>query len=89
MFLKAIYVENWTYQESPERIKEVDEFLGKVEENQMKFGETEFDWGQSTYDLTAIVLESLNEYMTEGQADKVIAELPEEMKSFFKANLVA
>jgi uncharacterized protein (DUF2267 family) len=88
-FLKVVYVDNWKYKEKPESLKDREEFLSKVEEHQNLYGEQEFSWNKSTEELTAIVLESLHEYLTEGEIKDVMAQLPEDLKAYFKENLLA
>ena len=86
-FLKTVYVENWTYRENIERLKTKEEFLGKVEENQLQFGEQNFEWNQSTEELVGIVLGSLSEYISEGEIEHIMAQLPEEISDYFKAKM--
>lgn len=88
-FLKAVYVENWKYQEDVERLKTKEEFLGKVEENQQQFGEQDFDWNQSTEDLTGTVLASLSQYVTEGEMEDVMSQLPEDIREYFHTQLTS
>lgn len=82
MFLKGAYVDQWKYHEQPENYKSLTEFLGRVERLQHSFGEREFSWGQSTEELTRIVLSHLGETLTEGQVEHVLSNLPEEIREF-------
>ena len=88
-FIKAIYAENWKAREKPLQIRTVGEFCEQVKEHQSMYGEQEFDWNKSTEELVGIVLESLSDYVTEGEAGNVIAQLPEEMKEYFREKLIA
>jgi uncharacterized protein (DUF2267 family) len=83
MFLKAIYVEQWKYSEGPARIKTLEEFAKRVEEEQRKFGERQFDWSESTIDIVKTVINSLHRYVSEGEFNDVIAELPKGIKQLF------
>lgn len=88
-FLKVVYVDNWKYKEKPESLKNREDFLSKVEENQRMYGEQEFSWNKSTEELAGIVLESLHDYLTEGEIEDIMAQLPEDLKAYFKEKLLA
>lgn len=79
MFLKAIYVDQWSYGEDVDRLKTAGEFAKRVEEHQAQFGETRFDWNASTEELIARVLAEVERYLTEGEIEDVRSELPEEI----------
>jgi uncharacterized protein (DUF2267 family) len=84
MFLKAMYVEQWKYSEHPPRIKTLEEFANRVEAEQKKFGERQFDWKESTIDLVSTVLNTLyKKYLAEGQIEDMRAELGGELKNLF------
>ena len=87
-FLKAVYVDNWKYKEKPDSLRDRQDFLSKVEENQQMYGEQQFSWNKSTEELTGIVLESLHGYLTEGEIEDIIAQLPDDLKTYFKENLM-
>lgn len=87
-FLKVVYVDNWKYKERPEQLRDREDFLLKVKENQRMYGEQEFPWGKSTEELVGIVLESLNDYLTEGEVEDVIAQLPDDLKVYFKEKMM-
>lgn len=88
-FLKVVYVDNWKYKEKPESLKNREDFLSKVEENQRMYGEQEFSWNKSTEELAGTVLESLHDYLTEGEIEDVMAQLPEDLKAYFIEKLLA
>ena len=83
MFLKAIYVEQWKYSEDPIRVKTLEEFSRRVEEEQRKFGERQFNWNESTIDIAKTVITLLHKYVSEGEFEDVVAELPKGIKSLF------
>lgn len=83
MFLKAIYVEQWKYSEDPIRVKTLEEFSRRVEEEQRKFGERQFDWKESTVDISRTVIAVLHKYVSEGEFEDVVAELPKGIKVLF------
>ncbi|WMJ73733.1 DUF2267 domain-containing protein [Cytophagaceae bacterium ABcell3] len=83
MFLKGIYVEQWKYHEKPIRIKSLEHFAEEVEKEQSNFGESRFDWDQSTIDISKTVLNYLRKYISEGEIEDITAELPKELKELF------
>ncbi len=88
-FLKAVYVDNWKYKEKPDSLRDRQDFLSRVEENQQMYGEQDFSWNKSTGELTGIVLESLHGYLTKGEIEDVMAQLPEDLEAYFRENLLA
>jgi uncharacterized protein (DUF2267 family) len=88
MYLKGLYVEQWHYKEKPERIKTLKEFSDKVELQQRKYGEKDFDWSEKTEELTKKTLCVLNhKYLSPGQVHDIVAELPLEIKELFSATV--
>lgn len=83
MFLKAIYVEQWSYREKPIHINNLEEFSKKVEEEQWKFGERQFDWNEPTLNLVQTIINTLHKYVSVGEFRDVVAELPKGIKSLF------
>ncbi len=84
MFLKAVYVENWKYQEKPERIKTVEEFKERVKEEQAKYGEQEFDWKIHTDEIIKRVFKVIGKYVSEGEIRDIYAQLPDDLHPLFE-----
>ena len=87
MFLKAVYVENWKYLESPKDFKTIDEFKDEVKRLQDQYGEQEFSWDRHTEDIIAIVFEEISNYLTEGQTRHILDQLPKEIEILYKESL--
>jgi uncharacterized protein (DUF2267 family) len=85
MFMKAIYVENWTYSDSVDRIKHVDDFVAKVNDEASDFGLTNFAWKKPMPEVVGITLKAVRGYITEGEAEDVKANLPAEISRLFEA----
>jgi uncharacterized protein (DUF2267 family) len=83
MFLKAIYVDKWKFSEKPLDIKTKEEFVAEVERQQQQYGEMEFSWSKSTEEIIQIVLSSLGKYISDGEYEDIIAQLPENIKEIF------
>lgn len=81
MMLKALYVEQWKYQEKPNKFDSIEEFKNDVKERQKKYGEDQFDWGLSTEDIIARTIGKLGKYLDEGQMKHIEEQLPKELKS--------
>ena len=83
MFIKALYVENWKYSEKPLRLKSIQEFTDKVEEEQANYGENRYNWNQSTFELTKTVLAALGQYVSPGEMQDIMDQMPKEVKELF------
>jgi uncharacterized protein (DUF2267 family) len=82
MFLKAIYVDTWKYREKPARLNK-EAFLKEVERHQDQYGEYEFKWEKSTEEIVKLVLKELGTYITKGELEDILAQLPEDLKELF------
>lgn len=89
MFMKAIYVDNWKYSDSPVRLNTIDEFTEMVESFQAQYGESEFEWDKSTREIVEIVFSSLREYVSDGQIEHLKDQLPEELGKLFNQEIAA
>lgn len=87
MFLKAVYAENWKYHDKPVKVRNVEEFKDLVKSWQETYGETRFDWPESTEEIISLVFNSLGKYVSEGEVHKILNELPEELRSLFGENV--
>lgn len=86
MFLKAIYVDNWKYRETPLRMNK-EEFLKEVEKHQEQYGEYEFSWDKSTEDIVKLVIKELSSYITKGELEDIMAQLPEDIEEMFRESI--
>ena len=83
MFIKAVYVDDWKYMEKPVRMNTVDEYNEYVENEQKKYGESEFDWQKSTTEIVQITLGQVSRYVSEGEIKDILAQMPEELNVLF------
>lgn len=88
MFLKAVYVEQWHYQEKPQRVKSLEEFKDKIKEKQRELGEVEFNWDEHTEEIMKRVLATLGQYLNTEVLDHVSAELPEEIRNYIRKEVI-
>ncbi|MCF8236231.1 MAG: DUF2267 domain-containing protein [Bacteroidales bacterium] len=80
MFLKAVYVDDWKYQEKPLRLKSEREFLDHVKMLQSRYGEQQFDWEISTEDIVKTHVALLRRYVSKGEMEDIIDQMPKEIK---------
>lgn len=81
MFLKAIYVSEWSYSDDLERIDTTKGFSEKIEAYQRQYGESDFDWKASTPELATKVFAEIERYLTEGEVNDIKSQLPPEIAS--------
>jgi uncharacterized protein (DUF2267 family) len=84
MFLKAIYVENWKFREKPMKIKSKEEFTEEVKKHQDQYGEQKFNWEKSTEEIVQIVISELRNYISEGEFEDIVSQLPNELKEIMR-----
>lgn len=87
MFLKSVYVENWTYRDKPTPINTLDEFTEEVKKLQERYGESRFDWDIHTIDIVHIVLEEMSPYISEGETRHILSQLPEEIQHMVEESI--
>jgi uncharacterized protein (DUF2267 family) len=83
MFLKAIYVDKWKYRQHPLKLSTKEDFLKEVESYQRTYGEREFNWDISTEDIVQTVFRELKAYISEGEFEDVISQLPKGLAEIF------
>lgn len=83
MFLKGIYVDSWEYSEKPVDIRTKEEFYDEVERYQDQYGEQRFDWQISTAGIVDIVFETLRKYISAGEFEDIVTQMPKALKELF------
>lgn len=84
MLLKAVYVDNWEYNDRPVPVKTRADFYQAVEKHQKSYGEKQFNWSNSTAEIVQTVLTTLGKYISQGEFEDVISQLPKELKELFR-----
>jgi uncharacterized protein (DUF2267 family) len=87
MFLKALYVDNWKYTEKPLKLTTRAAFVAEVEKYQKQYGEQEYSWKKSTEEIIKIVLRELGNYISKGEYEDIIAQLPEDLKELLRESI--
>ncbi|MFP4385355.1 MAG: DUF2267 domain-containing protein [Spirochaetia bacterium] len=81
MYIKALYVDDWKYKDKPDRLKSVEDFAEKVKEHQRKYGETDFDWPESTEEIIKGTMGFIkNNYVSRGELEHVKSNMPEDLR---------
>ncbi len=89
MFIKAIYVDQWKYRDKVDRLKSMDEFDQKVKEEQQKYGESDFNWDESTEEIVTRTIGLISEkYWSEGLIEDIKANLPKNLHRIFDKAIV-
>jgi uncharacterized protein (DUF2267 family) len=87
MFIKAVYVDNWEYRDKPLPLKTREDFYNAVEKHQSLYGEKQFNWINSTAEIVQTVLTTLGKYVSQGEFEDVISQLPVELKELFRETI--
>ncbi len=84
MFLKGIYVDGWRYREKPLDLKSAEDFTNEVKKHQAHYGERQFEWEKSTEEIVKIVLNHLGKYISDGEFEDIIAQMPKPLKGLIR-----
>lgn len=85
--LKGIYVDGWKFDKNSTRIRHIGDFLDEVrKEDQQQAG---YDFGNNKNAQTAVaaVFKAMDNFVSEGEFEDIIAMLPKELKEFVKDSL--
>lgn len=84
MLLKAMYVQNWKYHTKPPlNYGTIEEMNASIKDFQDQYGEFQFDWDKPTEEIFAIVLSSLQKYLSEGSIEHIKGQMPKEVQEIF------
>lgn len=83
MFLKGIYVDNWEYTEKNSEIKSIEDFKNEVKRLQDIYGEQQFNWKTPTDEIVRIVFSTLGKYISKGEFEDIITQMPKQLKELF------
>ncbi|MFA0964868.1 DUF2267 domain-containing protein [Roseivirga sp. BDSF3-8] len=88
MLLKGLYVHQWKYAEKTDEFRTMEDFVERVKERQRLFGEKDFDWDEPSREIVLTVLKTLYiTYLSTGQLDHIIDQLPKDVKETVFAEL--
>lgn len=84
MFLKAVYVENWTLHKSKKRIKHLSEFYQEVRKQDNQAANYDFETDDAIDNALGVVFQSLRKYISLGEMEDIKSVLPKELKFIVK-----
>lgn len=85
LILKGMYVNGWKYHETPPYDYEsIEQMKTQVKALQNQYGESRFNWSQSTDQIISITLGSLERYFSKGQMEHIRGQLPKDVKGVVK-----
>ncbi|HEV7265293.1 MAG TPA: DUF2267 domain-containing protein [Falsiroseomonas sp.] len=78
LLVRGHYYGQWHVAAQPERLRSLDEFLGRVSERMSGMGRP-----VDVRDATRAVLRTLSRHVEPGQVEKVLGAMPQELKDFW------
>lgn len=88
MFLKAVYVENWTPHKPKNKIRQIDEFYEHVRTSNARTLDFDFPTIKDANRTVAVVIYMLKKYVSEGEMEDIKAVLPKELKPLIEIAVV-
>ncbi len=61
--------------------------MDAVKNHQAQYGEQDFDWEKSTEDIVKIVLRELSTYVSRGEFEDIMAQMPQPIKELIHESL--
>lgn len=83
MFLKAIYVNGWAIKTKKEKIKSMEDFIDHLRTISKKTSLVDFDSNEIAEEDVFSTFNMLRNYVSSGQMDDVIGQLPKQLKRLF------
>lgn len=80
MFLKAVYVENWTLRNDHKRVKHLKGFYQEIRELDGKTASADFDSDDDVSSAVTAVFVALRKYISLGELEDIRSVLPKELK---------
>ena len=84
MCIKAIAVDGWDFQEKPQKIKHLDEFIEQVMKEDQRLAHNDFPTREEALKAIKAVFGAIKEYVSEGEVKDVESELPAEIRKLME-----
>ncbi len=84
MCIKAIYVDGWKLSETPEKIKNVSEFVEEVMKYDRPRAQQDFADKEEAIKAIKAVFRVIKRHISDGEAQDVEAELPKQLKELWE-----
>ncbi len=85
MCIKAVAIDGWKIDKTPEKIKHVDEWVEEVWNEDGRVAPRDFGSREEAKEAIKAVLRVIKRHVSEGEIKDVEAELPEELKEFIES----
>ncbi len=80
MFLKAVYVENWTLRKKSKKPKHLKEFYNEIRKIDNRTAQYDFQTDDEIDNAIGVVFMSLRRYVSLGELEDIKAVLPKDLK---------
>ncbi len=84
MCIKAVAVDGWKIDKTPEKIKHVDEFVEEVWNEDGRVAPRDFGSREEAKEAIKAVLRVIKRHVSDGEIKDVEAEMPKELKQFIE-----
>jgi len=84
MCIKAVAVDGWHFQEKPEKIRHLDDFIEEVMREDQRLAHQDFPNKEEALKAIKAVFGTIKEYVSEGEVKDVEAELPESIRKLME-----
>lgn len=81
MFLKAVYVDNWSLHKNKKRIKHLEDFFHEIREIDKRTAQYDFNTDDDIDNALIVIFIVLRKYISLGELEDIKAVLPKELKS--------
>lgn len=86
MFMKAIFVDKWTFHHKAKRIKHLDDFYKEVQNTIKETSQLDFPHLNDASEATSVILFMLKRYVSEGEMEDIRSIMPKNLKVMFNLN---
>jgi uncharacterized protein (DUF2267 family) len=87
MVLKGVYVDGWKFDKDFNRITHIDDFLDEVRKEDGGLAGYDFGNNEKASAAVAAVFKAMGYFVSEGEMNDVIAEMPAALKEFIKKSI--
>lgn len=83
MILKAVYVEGWKYQEKPNRIKHIGQFIREVIHEDQPVGHHDITTAKDGENAVRAIFKVLRNHISEGEIQDIINSIPTDLRDLW------
>jgi len=86
MFLKAVYVDKWSFKKKAKRTKHLDEFYQEIQDVNKQTSQLDFPHLTDASKATEVIMHMLKRYISDGELKDMQAVMPKKLKVIFNLN---